>query len=702
MKAQLYQINPTFARYNKLPVYFIATQLTETDKATYLFGHGTTHTKTKGVCSVCGRELTHPVSVELGVGPECGKHYWDWDEVGGYTKENVERLTRVVEEKLQIDQWIPKSVIYETNELKEEIAVPKTHKMLQKSGVASKSQNRVATYIPKKDLIKIEFPFNRDVINQVKTIPGRKYHKGVTKFWSAPPSVQAVDTLEKLDFTLDPYLIEFRDDRKISVQEMDTDVSINGLGGTLFPFQAKGVNFIEARKGRALVGDEMGLGKTVQALAWLQKHPGKRPAFIVCPASLKLNWEKEARQWMSNPKTQILNGMTPYETSGEVLIINYDILKAWAGYLQELNPKVIIFDEVHYLKNNKAQRTKAAKKIAKKIPHIIGLTGTPIVNKPIEILNAVQMIDKSVAPNRWHFLHKYCGAKHNGFGWDFSGASNTQELHEKLTSTIMIRRKKKDVLKDLPDKIRSFVPMELDNEKEYAKAENDFINFVRQQTETDVRQKLRDQLGDMADMVSIDDEKLEHMKFMKASKAEAGGALAQIGALKQIAVRGKLKQSIQWIQDFLDSGEKLVVMAVHKFVVNEIMEHFGKIAVKVDGSVTGANRNKAVEQFQQNDKIKLFVGNIQAAGVGLTLTAASTVAFLELPWTPGDVLQAEDRVHRIGQKESVGIYYLLAQDTIEERIANLIDKKRKVLDSVLDGEKTDDTSLLSELMKSYE
>jgi len=171
--------------------------------------------------------------------------------------------------------------------------------------------------------------------------------------------------------------------------------------------------------------------------------------------------------------------------------------------------------------------------------------------------------------------------------------------------------------------------------------------------------------------------------------------------LKQLSVQGKLAESIDWISDFLENGEKLVVFAVHKFVIEALMQKFGKIAVKIDGSVSLSERNKAVEAFQGNDKIRLFVGNIKAAGVGLTLTASSNVVFLELPWTPGDLSQAEDRCHRIGQKDSVNIYFLLAPDTIEERLAHILDSKRKVLDAVLDGEITAQESLLTELIKGY-
>jgi SWI/SNF-related matrix-associated actin-dependent regulator 1 of chromatin subfamily A len=312
------------------------------------------------------------------------------------------------------------------------------------------------------------------------------------------------------------------------------------------------------------------------------------------------------------------------------------------------------------------------KKISKRIDHFIALSGTPIVNRPIEMFNALNIIDPTVIPNFWEYTKRYCGRKHNGFGWDFSGATNTQELHKILSESIMLRRKKQDVLTELPDKTFSLVPMELDNEKEYFAAENDFIQFIK---ETKGRQA--------------------------AERAEGAQVLAEIEGLKQLAVKGKLTQSINWIADFLESDEKLVVFAVHKFVIDALMEAFKGKAVKIDGSVKNEDRQTAVDKFQNDDNIRLFVGNIQAAGVGITLTKASNVAFLELPWTPGALVQAEDRVHRIGQKDAVTVHYLLAAGTIEEKIARLIDSKRKILDRVLDGRRTEEESLLGELINEY-
>ncbi len=883
VETRIYEIAPAFAKGKGLPCYFAARPIIQTKKAAYLVGRGTTRTTHIGVCMSCGRALTHPVSVELGIGPECGKHFWDWDLIGGYNKENLERLKSKVLE-IEVDGWFPKAVVRQLYETDDHVTVPEDHPMLKpkdKANGGGKKAVQVTYKSTGNPAVKITFPFDRDILDKVKSLSGRRFHnEGRDKYWTCPLSIDSVNALKDWGFELDQKLENFlakaqikledikipldfslcplyfmglgnnltlevqnakgslptqktarersgntgnnqsqlskrpgtggpqksyenasrtregrdlegsgvrshktsdapprnkgktperigtspkeiwsqfqrwqrtgndangqtceqiivslwlhkgisnpnqtcegqvqkcteclqsrfwtpgrqdcnrtgramspgpRGERKRSKEDHDptspwvdcnTLAALNslfiipGLKRPLYKFQLEDVLWLEQKDGRALNASEMGLGKTAQALAWLQLHPEKRPAVVVVPASLKLNWAKEARMWLQNPGVQVLHGSKPNTPiTGDIIIINYDILNGWFGALQKIKARVLIADEVHFIKNSKAQRTKAVLALGKGVPHIIGLSGTPIVNRPVEAINAIKLVDTTVIGSPWKFKQRYCGAYHNGWGWDFSGATNTEELHEKLVNTIMIRRKKADVLTDLPDKIRSFLPMELDNTREYDKAENDFVEWVR---------------GIKGDKAAE-----------RVSNAEQ---LAKIEALKQLAVKGKLKQAISWIRDFIDTDGKLVVFAVHKFVIDALMKEFGDLAVKVDGSVTGQARQDAVDRFQEDDSCRLFIGNVKAAGVGLTLTAASNVAFLELPWAPGDVSQAEDRCHRIGQKDSVSIYYLLAAGSIEEQIAKLLDKKRKILDKVLDGEETDAGSLLGELMDSY-
>lgn len=480
-----------------------------------------------------------------------------------------------------------------------------------------------------------------------------------------------------------------------TLAELNSMMLIPGLRRPLFPFQLSDVLRIDQMKGRALVASEMGLGKTITAIAWLALHPEKRPVVILCPAHLKLHWERELRQTLPGaPNTQILFGTNPTaRITGDIVIVNYDILAnlydedptpsgkkrkkeiphtGWVDFLRDLHPQVIIMDEAHYLKSPKSLRTKATTRLVKGVPHVLALTGTPIINRPIEGYYIIQMIDRTLFPNFWHFARTYCAAKRGWFGWDLKGSSNEDELNQKLTDSIMIRRRKSEELKDLPDKLREIIPMELSNLDDYKEAENDFIAFVRKTK------------GPQA-----------------AARAQAAEYLTKIEALKQLAVKGKLHQATQWITDFLATGEKLVVFTTHKETVQTLMNKFPKVAVQVDGAVRATDRDHAVRMFQERRQTQLFVGNIKAAGTGITLTAARTVAFLELPWTTGELSQAEDRCHRIGQKNAVNIYYILAGGTIEERIAALLDRKRQVVSAIIDGKEAEDTELLTALLRSY-
>lgn len=679
---KLFELNTAFAKGENIPVFFVGDVLVETAKAVYVYGHGTTETRKTGRCAICGSALTHPVSVLLGVGPICGGHWYDWDAVGGYTEENIERLRGLIEE-IKIDQWIPKSCIKETTPTEEVVEVPKDHPKFNKQPteeVAKKATH--VTFQNGTAGIKVIFPFDYKMVEEVKKLSGRKWH-AAEKFWTCALNLDNLSRIKELGFDLSPKLEEFLNKANLNIDEME-GINVEGLsGGTLMPFQKQGVAFLEARNGRALLADEMGLGKTVQALAWLQLHPELRPAVIICPATLKWNWAKEAKKWLNNPTVNILSGEAgqPLNEKNDIIIVNYDIVRnkwvgkgkgakeiertGWVDYLKDINPSVIVLDEAHAVKNNSAFQTKAVKKLCRGVPHVLALTGTPATSRPIELYNALTLVDKTVVPDFWKFVHRYCNAKHTGFGWDFSGASNTEELHQRLVSTIMIRRLKTDVLKDLPPKIYSSIPIDIDNKAEYDKAANDFIGWLKEEKGKEAAEK--------------------------AARAET---LVKIGALKQLVVEGKMKAAMEWIAEMIEANGKLVVFAEHKAVVDALMAKFEQMAVKVDGSVTGEKRQKAVEKFQEDDSIRLLVGNIKAAGEGITLTASHNVAFLEYPWTPGAMAQAEDRCHRIGQTRGVNVYYLVAHDTIEEELIDILDKKRVNLDMILDGKETEEESLL--------
>jgi SWI/SNF-related matrix-associated actin-dependent regulator 1 of chromatin subfamily A len=506
-----------------------------------------------------------------------------------------------------------------------------------------------------------------DTLYKIQKIPFANFYPQIESY-AVPFSVNNLEQLEKWGFLIDEKLWSVLNDHKA---KKDIE-NIPGLNGTLRPFQKTGVNFLENKNGRGLIADDMGIGKTIQSLAYLQLHRSKIPVVIVVPSGLKLNWLKEAEKWLPDPNMEILSGIVPYDTFGDILVINYDILPKWINKLMQRKPKILILDEAHYFKNAQAKRSKAVMRLGKNIEHIIGLTGTPIENRPIEIYNICHLLEPTLFPNANHFKRKYCIKKANRDRFSFNDKVHATELNYILNSTIMLRRKKEDVLTELPEKVFSFVPMELNNETEYREAEKNFIEWYR---------KIK---GDEAAL------RIKNME-----------ALVKIEGLKQLCVKGKMDNCIAWIRTFVDADTKLVIFTMHKFVIATLLDEFKDVIVKIDGSQTTRMKQDAVDRFQNDSTIKLLVGNIRAASEGHNLTAASNVVFIELPWSPEKIKQAYSRCDRMGQKFSVNINFLLANNTIEERIAKLIDSKKINIDAVVDNEDTPDENLLTELMKTY-
>ncbi len=445
------------------------------------------------------------------------------------------------------------------------------------------------------------------------------------------------------------------------------DLNVEGLGGELRPFQRAGVAYAVRAK-RTFIADEMGLGKTVQALAVIQAIKAY-PALIVCPASLKLNWQREAEKWLPGRSVSIF---TTKANSADIEIINYDVLKKNLDTLKVRGFKAIIYDESHVLKNIKAQRTEAAAELAKGVEIRLALTGTPVLNRPQELLSQLKILGRlDDMGGFWKFAERYCAAQKTRWGWDFSGAAHLDELNEKLRSICYIRRDKATVLTELPAKQRSVISLDIDNRSEYQKVEKNLVKWL-------VEQK---------------GEKL-------AERAKYAEQLVKIEYLKQMAAQGKLAALFEWIESFLESGEKLVLFATHQNIIDAVAQRFG--ALKITGETPQEQRQKIVDKFQIDPETKLVVMNMRAGGVGLTLTAASNVAFFELGWTPADHSQAEDRCHRIGQQNSVNIWYLLANQTIDEEIYQLIEAKRKVVDvateGATEGGEMEGNSILQELV----
>lgn len=436
------------------------------------------------------------------------------------------------------------------------------------------------------------------------------------------------------------------------------------LGGELAPFQWAGVRYaLEAR--RTFVADEQGLGKTVQALTTLEAD-GAWPAVVVCPASLKLTWEREAERWLPHRRRAVVSGRGGAIPDAELIIVNYEIVAAHREALSRARPRALVLDESHYCKNPRAKRTHAVRRLAQTLPSTglrLALTGTPVMNRPDEITAQLRILGR---------LDEFgSGAQ---LKRRFTGMGAEERLHWHLRRTCFVRRLKKDVLPQLPAKRQVVVPVGLDNEDEYRLAEKDVIAWLREQPLD---------LGEL------------NAKIAATLRAQR---LAQIGTLKRLAARGKLAAAVTWIHDFLESGEPLVVFAHHEEVQDELLQRFPE-AGHLLGRDSAVRRQETVEAFQSSGGPQLLVCSTLAAGHGITLTRASNVAFLELEWTPAAHDQAEDRCHRIGQHDAVTAWYLLAAKTIDETIAELLQGKRATVGAVTDGRRDTGEGLVDEVVK---
>jgi len=560
---------------------------------------------------------------------------------------------------------------------------------------------KTAQLIRERNVISASFPLNHDLLFTLREFS----HTKITNcLWEFEITKELVSTLKELGFQFSkPLETWYKDHTTYSDFQRSHEIYNENL--VLYPFQKEGVRFIETHNGRALIADEMGLGKTVQAISWLKKHQEFRPVLVICPASVKIQWQNEIKRWM-NADAEILNGTLPYAIKKEIVIINYDILSYWQEEIMYVHFDVVIVDEAQKIKSNKAKRTKAFKKIVKDTKKIVALTGTPIENRPVEIYNIVQCINPYIFPNFIKFAEEYCGAKRGRFGWDFSGSTNMIKLNAILKNTIMIRRKKDEVLQELPPKQIVKVSMEIDNRQEYQKAEEQFILFLQEKLNRVLDDELVSELKDYAKRKGIkvseelSETEITLLKMEKLRSSTTAPILSQIEILKQLSIQGKINQITDWIETFLESGEKLVVFAIHTKTIDYLMKQF-PTAVKIDGSVSQKQRQNAVDKFQHDPDTRLFVGNIHAAGIGITLTAASNAAIIEFPWSPGELVQASDRIHRITQTKQVTIWNLVGAETIEERIIDLLKIKENVINHVLDGKAYEDKSILMGLIESY-
>ena len=479
-----------------------------------------------------------------------------------------------------------------------------------------------------------------------------------------------------------------RDQASIEASRAATaDIAVPAPQGLAYlPYQLAGVAYAQARPD-TLIGDEMGLGKTIQALGVINSDKTIRNVLVICPASLKLNWAREAKKWLTRPlAVSIANGtMNP----GGFVIINYEQVSKYRAVIDATPWDLLICDEAHYLKNGKANRTQIVLGHWDRDPKLVVnpirakrrlfMTGTPILNRPIELWTIVHAIDRKGLGASWKtFAQRYCGGHQGRFGWDTTGASNLDELQARLRASIMVRRMKADVLTELPAKRRSVIAFQplsaaekaaVEHEAKTVKAAEERLAALRARVE-----ETRTWNDPAAYKRAVEELSQGNMAaFTETSKVRHEVALA------------KLPQVIAHVRDCLDSEDKVVVMAHHHDVIDQLAEALAEFGVVTfDGRMTLPNREMSVSQFQTNNSVRVFVGGIQAAGVGITLTASSHVVFAELDWVPGNLAQAEDRCHRIGQTDSVLVQHLVLDGSLDCRMAQIIVEKMDVIAAAVD------------------
>lgn len=479
-----------------------------------------------------------------------------------------------------------------------------------------------------------------------------KNQEDVKLFWL--PKTQLIDDL-----------FSTYDDVKINFEKYE---EVDKLGRKYFNHQKEGVKFLLDKK-KCILADDMGLGKTTQAiLAALET--GAERILVVCPSSLKINWQREIENFTTSDDVSIIRsiGWDPKKFT----IINYDILKNFHTVTEkgkEYNPRrvsreivkekfdVIILDESHYVKNSKSNRGKIIQQIIKESnpKYIWLLTGTPIANRPIDYFSLLGLIKAPVASDWMYYVRRYCGGRQiktkvNGKLRTINlsdGASNLEELSER-TKTTILRRKKNDVL-DLPEKVIVPIYIELENRDGYEEVFDKYLEWRKSQ-------------GKSGNVV-------RH--------------LVELILLRKFIAIEKVKNSIELAESAIENGKKVLIFTNFTEELGRFRDHFGKIGVYLDGSTKEKDRQKAVDKFQNDDKIKVFVGQIKAAGVGLTLTKAEIVIINSLDWVPGNLEQAEDRAYRIGQIKDVTAYYPLFDNTVDTLVWKVLQNKKSIINTIV-------------------
>ena len=475
-----------------------------------------------------------------------------------------------------------------------------------------------------------------------------------------------------------------------------TDSTINAPrpeGLEYLGFQRAGIAYGFERRS-VLIADEMGLGKTIQAIGILNCMPLAEKILVICPASLKINWRRELQKWMVKQRTVFIADAKLFPEINGVVIVNYDVLAKHEAEIKGTEWDVLIVDEAHYLKNPKARRsiqvlgldaTREEKSNGMAdIPGItatkkILLTGTPIPNRPKELWPLIHYLDPITWSSWWKFAGRYCNANQDNH-WSSEGASHLNELQDVLRRSIMIRRKKKDVLKDLPPKTRKIVEIAPDAQARLALRE--------EQEATDDAEEIRLQAQVELAKASDDQQAYATAVDQLARRIKRDGEDLFTLRKNTAIAKARMPAVMELIEEAVEESEKVIIFAHHKEVVQIIATKFGRAATLIVGDTPMAARDQNASRFQNDPSCKVIIGSIESMGTGWTLTASSHVIMFELDWVPGNVSQCEDRAHRIGQTDNVLVEHYVLEGSLDADMARRIVEKQEIIDQALDTERT--------------
>ncbi|MEO3230227.1 DEAD/DEAH box helicase [Parabacteroides merdae] len=530
--------------------------------------------------------------------------------------------------------------------------------------------------------------YRQQVVDKLKSSVSIRWWDKQTGAWLIPATNKCKAELDQLTYYVRHFepvqwgtvaQSQTEEDVAFQIPEMPELDGDHGLKIQPYPYQLQGIARGLQLK-RFINGDDMGLGKSLESIATINKADAF-PCLVICPNVVKINWQREWHKF-TDKKAMVLTDSVRdswpffWQTGmNQVFIVNYEslrkyfvrrITKAEKWTLKDVEFhntiklfKSVIIDEWHKVKSTATQQTKFCKGIASGKEYIILLTGTPVVNKPKDLVAQLGIMDRMIDMGGWKgFMLRYCSGPNQ--------ASNLKELNYKLWQHCFFRREKSKVLTQLPDKVRQIVSCEITNRKEYMDAERDLIDYLKRYKEAD-------------------DEKIQ--------KSLKGEVMVRIGILKDITARGKLKEVIDFVKDFRENGKKIILFCNLHEIVDRLMIAFPS-AVCVTGRQNMQEKQASVDAFQKNPKTDVIICSIKAASAGITLTAASDVAFIELPWTYADCDQAESRAHRIGQKDSVNCYYLLGRRTIDQKLYRIIEEKKHISNAVLGAEDNIQTNIV--------